>query len=368
MKKVLFVASVTRHILAFHLPFLKYFQEKDWKTEVASKGEDKISFCDVHHEVNFERSPLKKENISAFRQLKNLISTGEYDIIHCHTPVAALLTRLAAKKARKKGTKVYYTAHGFHFFKGAPILNWLIYFPIEWICSFLTDVLITINKEDYAFAKKYMHAKKVCYVPGVGIDVEAIQSVNVERREKRKEIGVPENATVLFSVGELNKNKNHALIVNALAGLKNKNIHYCIAGSGAYEKVLVDLAKEKGLSENLHFLGHRSDIKELLYASDIFCFPSFREGLPVSVMEAMAAGLPCIATDVRGTKDLLKDGQNGILISPTDVKGAKNAIEKLLEDDVLQEKMRKHNKEDILKFSRAQVDGEMIALYKLVEE
>lgn len=367
MKKVLFVASVTRHILAFHLPFLKYFKEKGWQTEVASRGEEEIAFCDIHHEVNFERSPLKKENISAFRQLKKLIDDNAYDIIHCHTPVAALLTRLAARKARKKETKVYYTAHGFHFYQGAPLLNWLIYFPIEWMCSFFTDVLITINKEDNAFAQKHMHAKKVYYVPGVGINVEAIQNVNVDIKKKRKEMGVPEDARLLFSVGELNQNKNHALIINALKELNDKTIHYCIAGSGAKEEVLSDLAKEKNLLGNVHFLGQRSDVKELLYASDIFCFPSFREGLPVSVMEAMSAGLPCVATNIRGTEDLIKDGRNGILISPTDVAGAKDAIRTLIENDALKETMGNHNKEDVLMFSREQVDKEMISLYELFE-
>ena len=178
MKKVLFVAKVVRsHIATFHLPYLKMFKEMGWETAVAAHNDYDdprdcvIPNCDTFFDVPFERFPLSPNNVTSYRQLKKIIDAGEYDIIHCHTPVSAMITRLAALSARKRGTKVIYTAHGFHFFKGAPLINWLLYFPVEWFLARYTDALITINKEDYARAQKFA-AKKVYYVPGVGIDTK----------------------------------------------------------------------------------------------------------------------------------------------------------------------------------------------------
>ena len=168
MKKVLFAATVVKtHIMEFHIPFLRMFQQAGWETAVAARndyedpGDCVIPCCDRYYDIPFERSPLKPGNLRAYRDLKRVIDEGKYNLIHCHTPVGALLTRLAALRVRKKGTKVIYTAHGFHFYRGAPILNWLVYFPAEWLCGFFTDVLITINREDYAFAQKHIHAGKV---------------------------------------------------------------------------------------------------------------------------------------------------------------------------------------------------------------
>ena len=192
MKKVLFVATVVKtHIMEFHIPYLKMFKEMGWNTAVASRNdyenaEDcQIPFCDDYYNVPFERSPIKLSNLKAYKELKKLINNGDYDIIHCHTPVGAMLARLAARRARKRGTKVIYTAHGFHFYKGAPIINWLLYYPVERFLARYTDVLITINKEDYERAQKF-RAKKVCFVHGVGVD------------------------TSKFSVG-INKDYRHAL-------------------------------------------------------------------------------------------------------------------------------------------------------------
>lgn len=175
MKKVLFVATVVKtHIMEFHIPYLKMFKEMGWETAVAAKNDYEvpedcvIPYCDTYYNIQFERNPMALGNIKAYKCLKKVIDEGEYDIIHCHTPVGAMMTRLAAKQARKKGTKVLYTAHGFHFFKGASAVNWLVYYPVEKWLSRYTDVLITINKEDYARAQTFK-AGKVCYVPGVGI-------------------------------------------------------------------------------------------------------------------------------------------------------------------------------------------------------
>ena len=253
------------------------------------------------------RSPLDKNNLKAIREIRKIVSEGHYDIVHCHTPIAAMCTRIACRKLRKNGLKVFYTAHGFHFYQGAPLKNWLLYYPVEWLCAHWTDVLITINREDYARAKKHLHARRVEYVPGVGLDVSKFADAVADRVAKRREIRVPENAFLLLSVGELNGNKNHETVLRALAKLGNENIHYAIAGEGELKKYLSDTAKSLGVEERLHLLGQRSDVPELYKAADAYVHPSFREGLPVSVMEAMASGLPCILSRIRGSVDLASE-------------------------------------------------------------
>ncbi len=237
-KKVLFVATVVKtHINTFHLPFLKMFKEYGWEVHVAAKNDfvDEpcvIPNCDRHFDIDFARSPFSKSNIKAYKQLKQIIEINHYDIIHCHTPVAGVLTRLAARNV--KGTTVIYTAHGFHFYKGAPLINWLIYYPVEHFCAKLTDKLITINQEDYNRAKSWSlrNNGKVYYVPGVGVDIEKIRSISINKEQKKNALGIPNDVKVLLSVGELNENKNHEIIIKTLSKLDNKDFVYLICGKG----------------------------------------------------------------------------------------------------------------------------------------
>lgn len=368
MKKAAYVASVMIHFKSFHIPHLKNLQKRDFETTLIAGDDMDIEGCEKKYKVPFERFPLKINNLKAYGKLKNIFKKEKFNLIHCHTPVASMLTRLAARKIRKNGTKVIYTAHGFHFFEGAPLPNWMIYYPIEWVCSFFTDVLITINKEDYNFAKKHMKAKKVCYVPGVGIDLEKYGSIEIEKNKKREELGIDKEAVMLLSVGELNSNKNHQIIIKAISMLKNKNIHYFIAGKGSKQTELESLVRENGLQDNVHFLGYRNDIAELCVCADIFCFPSFREGLPVSVMEAMATGLPCVVSDIRGNEDLIYDGKGGFLCNPNDSDAFARNIKILFDNSELRKNMGEYNKEKIKEFSLENVGEIMEKLYEEVIE
>ena len=279
------------------------------------------------------RSPLHKGNLESIGQIKKIVEKEKYDIVHCHTPIAAACTRLACRKLRKKQVeKVFYTAHGFHFYKGAPLKNWLVYYPVEKLCSHFTDVLITINQEDYALARKKMKAKNIKYVHGVGIDLSRFQNISFDRNAKRREIGVPEDAVLLLSVGELNENKNHQVIVKAIAKLNNPNVHYAIAGVGDKREYLLELAERLGVSEQLHLLGYRKDFAELYNTVDVFVFPSYREGLSVSIMEAMASGLPCVVSRIRGNTDLICDG-GGALFDPYSAEAFCQAIREVVEGD-----------------------------------
>lgn len=337
LKKVLFVATVVKtHIMEFHIPYLKMFKELGWETAVAAKNdyenlEDcKIPYCDKYFNVPFERFPLKPQNITAYKMLKKIVDDGEYEIVHCHTPVGAMLTRLAAIGARRGGTKVYYTAHGFHFYKGAPLLNWLVYYPVEKLLARYTDVIITINKEDYERAKKFK-TKKVCYVPGVGIDRNRFSmecGTNI-KSEIKKELGIPLDAVVLLSVGELNKNKNHKVIIQALSEMENNNLYYVICGRGPLLEEYQILAEKLGISKRIILTGYRTDVYKFYQVADIFVFPSYREGLPVSMIEAMYNGLPIICTNIRGSRDLVESSENIIVENPDDKKSFIQGIIKL---------------------------------------
>jgi len=324
--------------------------------------------CKVYN-IDCSRNPLSKSNLKVTKQLKSLVQDGDYDIVHCHTPIAAALTRLACRKLRKDGLKVFYTAHGFHFYKGAPFKNWLIYYPIEKICSYMTDVLITINREDYARACKKMKAKKVEYVPGVGIDVEKFRDFDFEdceRNEFRSELGIPSDAKLLVSVGELNENKNHQVVLKAVSLLEDKNIHYAIAGEGESAEQLKNLAKELGISDRFHLLGYRNDVEKLYKEADICCLPSFREGLPVAVIEGMASGLPIVVADNRGTRDLCENGVNGFICNPSSPEEFATAITKILSDNALKEKMIQTNIKKAEDFNVKSINDIMLKIYGIV--
>ena len=331
-KKVLFVATVVKtHMMQFHIPYLKMFQDMGWETAVASRNdyenpEDcRIPYCDTYYDIPFERLPWKRGNIKAYKLLKSIIDGGNYDIIHCHTPVGAMIARLAALSARKKGTKVIYTAHGFHFFKGAPLLNWLLFFPAEWLLAPVTDVLITINNEDYERAKRILKAKRVEFVPGVGIDLAKFQQNAPVREDKRRELGYGEKDFLLLTVAEMTANKNHITTLKALALLKDRpefsDIHYLICGRGEQWPTLEAAAREMGISDHVNFLGYRSDAPQLYHAGDVFVFPTFREGLSVALMEAMASGMTIVCTQIRGNVDLIQDEKTGLFMkfSPEDL-------------------------------------------------
>ncbi len=344
-KKVLFVATVVKtHMMQFHLPYLKLFQDLGWETAVASRNdyenpEDcRIPFCDTYYDVPFERLPWKPRNLTAYRMLKKIIDQGNYDIIHCHTPVGAMVARLAALAARKKGTKVIYTAHGFHFFKGAPLLNWLLFFPVEWVLAPVTDVLITINGEDYARARRCMKAKRIEYVPGVGINTKKFHPDAAIRQEKRRELGFGPEDFLLLTVAEMTKNKNHITNLKALSCLKGQpeyqNMHYLIVGRGEQWQALEQSARELGISDHVHFLGYRTDAADLYRCCDLFLFMPYREGLSVALMEAMGSALPIICTRIRGNEDLVEDGLSGVFAENTPEAVAKAIVQLYREPDL----------------------------------
>lgn len=373
-KKVLFVATVVKtHIVQFHIPYLKMLKEMGWETAVAAKNdyddpnECNISYCDKYYPVAFGRSPLTRDNICAYKELKSIIDEGDFDMIHCHTPVAAFLTRLAARDARKKGCKVVYTAHGYHFYKGAPLLNWLVFFPAEWIASFFTDVLITINREDYKFSRKHLHAKRLEYVQGVGVKLERFQNHSAERDAIRASLGLGKDDFVLLSVAEMTKNKNHRMMLEAMARIPNPHVHLLCAGRGQELENNIALCSQLHLMHRVHFLGYRSDVPQLYAAADVFLFISFREGLSLSLMEAMSSGLPCIVSPIRGNVDLITDRKEGIY-ARLHPKSIAEAIVSLESDPELRRTLGEAAKEKVQAFSLDTISKRMEEIYQSITE
>lgn len=318
--------------------------------------------CGIY-QISCLRSPLNKGNVDAVCELKKIVSVNYYDIVHCHTPIAAACTRIACRKSRKIGTQVIYTAHGFHFYEGAPLRNWLLFYPIEKICSRWTDVLITINKEDYERARRKFSIKKIEYVPGVGIDVKKFLDDPTDKCEKRRQLEIPEKAFVLLSVGELNINKNHQAVIKALGAIKRNNIHYVIAGKGDQGNYLESLASDYGIKKNLHAIGYRSDMPSLYKMADAYILPSIREGLNVSLMEAMASGLPCLAGKIRGNVDLV-DRDGGFLFEPQNISEIRYTIQKIIDSDD-RERMGFYNQQKIRKFDLHAVISSMKKIYNI---
>lgn len=380
MEKVLMLASVPSMIGQFNMPNIKLLQEMGYEVHVACNFDDRsvwdnlrveqfikqLEECNVtYQQINFSRNILKfAEHKMAYQQLLKLVKSNNYRFIHCHTPIGGAIARLVAHKTN---TKIIYTAHGFHFYQGAPLLNWLIFYPVEKYLSKYTDVLITINSEDYNRALK-LKANEVFYVPGIGIDDSMFQMCNIEKGVKRKELHIDDNEIVLLSIGELSKRKNHEIVIKAINQLGTKEVKYVICGIGQQEERLKQLANDLGVSSQVQFLGYRGDIDEICRASDIFAFPSLQEGLPVALMEAMASGLPVICSKIRGNTDLVEEQQGGYLVEASNVDDYVQTITKLIKNTSEREKYGAFNKEVIKEYSIDKVNDRMSFIYKKINK
>lgn len=344
VKKVLFTATVDSHILHFHIPYLKMFKDMGYETHVATNSDEAIPYCDKKYKISFERSPFKLNNLKAIKQLKKVVEKEKFDIIHCHTPMGSVVTRLASKHARKAyGTRVIYTAHGFHFYKGAPKINWLIFYPVEKYLSKYTDDLITINNEDYELAIKKFKAKRTHYVPGVGVDPKKFdfELSQEERHELRNSLGIEDDDIVLIYVAELIKRKNQCMAIESMKELVKENSKYklLLVGKDSYNGKYQELVKKLNLEKSVVFAGYRKDVPKLMKMSDICISTSVQEGLPVNLIEASMCGLPIVATNCRGNRDISK-----ILVDIDNVDEFKNKILHLkIQNNNLNEELKLEN-------------------------
>lgn len=350
MKKILIVCTTDSMIWNFLIPHIQNMESKGYQVECACSitGDFfdllKNKFGFKMHEVGFERSPFNLKNVSAFRHLNALVKKGGFDTLFCHEPVGGAMSRIVG---HINHCKVIYMAHGFHFYKGAPSKMKLFYW-VEKTLARWTDVLVTINQEDYMASLKFAAKQKVL-TNGIGVDTTKFLYAP-DATYIRKELGLYEDEVVLLSVGELIERKNHEVVIRALNSLKNPKVHYAIAGDGEIKDKLINLVKELNLEANVHFLGYRRDINKLCNSADVFVMPSLQEGLSVALMEAMSCGKPIVASRIRGNVDLIDEGKGGFLVEVKNPDAYSAAFKQLLDNRHLWAMMGKYNMNKVKQF------------------
>lgn len=379
MKRALVYASVASMIQQFNMDNIRLLIDSGYQVDVACnmkqgstitiekiesmKQELEMMGVKIYHIPIPRKITAVGEIIESFNFTRKLINEREYALIHCHSPIGGMICRLANRCSnRYRNSKVIYTAHGFHFFKGAPKRNWLLFYPVELACAYFTDILITINQEDYALAQKKFKHTKVVYVPGVGVDTKKFRSNLPKKNNLRQSLEIDNNDILLVSVGELSTRKNHEVVIRALAQIENNSLKYVICGLGSLQDYLEKLVSDLQIESQVFFLGYRSDIADILNISNIYVFPSLQEGLPVALMEAMACGKAVACSKIRGNTDLI-DEKGGALFDPKDSESCMLAIKDLLNRDLTE--MGKYNRKKVEGFSREKVEDCMRKIYKL---
>ncbi|SCX28219.1 Glycosyltransferase involved in cell wall bisynthesis [Ruminococcaceae bacterium P7] len=369
--RVLLTATVQSHICQFHKPLVEVLHAHNCEVHVAArnnlaeKNGLKLDFVEKVFDIPFSRSPKSADNFKAERLLKKVINEGQYDVIHCNTPMGGIITRIAAKQARKNGARLIYTAHGFHFYEGAPKKNWMVFYPIEKYFSRKNDTLITITKEDYRLAKEKFHCQ-VAHIHGVGVDEKRYFPVDeAEKRRLRQEMGYGESQKLLLCVGELLPNKNQKMAIRAMKYIKEKypDAVLFIAGNGPEKDNLEAEIKACGVENNVKMLGYCTHLQDYQHIVDALMSCSYREGLPLNIVEAMLSGTPVVASINRGHKELIQDGETGFLVSANDDKAMADRVLKLLDDEVLAERVGQTACQYAMDYSFTAVKRELEAIY-----
>lgn len=369
--KVLFLATYGDFLATFELSNVKIWKELGCEVHCASNFSEKNynlktgqldEVGAIRHEIQFARSPFSKKNIEAYRQLCRLIREEKIEVIDCHNAVVGVFARLAALQCGVK--KVVYTPHSFFFYKGCPMKNRILYKTAESWLARCTDLLIAINQEDYEAARKMKVRGKALYVPGIGIDAPAIKELPKQREMYRREFQLEPDARIFVSVGELIPRKNHICAIRAFAKANLKNAYYLICGIGQLREELQEVIDSLGMHDRIRLLGYRLDAKEIMKASDVYVFPSFQEGLPVALMEAMACGLPCITSKIRGNTDLIEEGKGGRFFSPEDEAALCGLLQEYARDPEDWKSWGEYNQNKIQKFDIQNVRGIMWEEYQ----
>lgn len=375
MKKVLIISSVASMIDQFNKNNIGILQELGYEVHVATNFENpgtitksrasKLQIyleeqCVKYYQIDFNRNPLNiKRTCEAYSQIKEISLNENYELVHMHSPIGGIIGRIVF---RKKQSLLIYTAHGFHFFKGSPIKNWLLYYPIEKYFSKYTNTLITINKEDFKISKRKFYADKNEYIPGVGVDVNLIN--NCVKQDNIMDYYL--NFFKLICVGELNNNKNQSFLVDVVAELKKilPNVVLFLVGTGPFEEKLRKKCKNLNIENNVIFLGYREDVPYLIKNSDVLLSVSKREGLPINVIEGMACGKPLIVSNCRGNRDLVKNDINGFVIKKYDVSIYADKIYYLYKNPNIRLSMQDYNLKEVLKYSSIEINKRMLNIYE----
>ena len=370
MEKSILITCTDSMMKQFLEPHVRNLAENGYRVEIAcsevlnrmTEVQQDLGDTVKIHRLHLKRSPLALSNIRGYREVKKIIDDGQYDLIWTNEPVMGVATRLAARNARKLGTRVLYMVHGFHFYKGAPLLNWLLFYPAERLMASKADCICTINREDYARAQQ-MRTPKAAYIHGVGIDTDRLQP-GQNMTDLRKELNLPSATFLVLSVGELNENKNQQVIIRALAQLKDPDVHYILCGKGDQLENLQELAEKEHLSGRVHFLGYRKDIADICRQCDVFALPSRREGLSFATIEAKYCGLPVINSGIGGLKDITEDSVSGYVCRPDDMQQYAESICKLKNNPDLRKQMGENNRKTVKDYTLEQTKQEILALVR----
>ncbi len=362
MKKVLVVATLQKTIKGFLIPHVKKIEENGYEVWLAANCSEYLDKKELKDNkwinIEFSRNPFSFSSLKALDQIRKLLSEEKFEFIHLHTPIAAFIGRMAARSLKLKN--IIYIVHGFHFHDGAPIFNWILYYPIEYIAMRWTDIIITINQEDFTRAQKMSGKRtKVYKIDGVGINNEKFYLSDEERKRYRKKLSLKDSDFVIVSVAELNKNKNHIQVLRSLKLLMKEydSIKYFIVGKGPLERKLKLYCKKNGLSDIVFFLGqvNKVEVSRVLNMSDILISASIREGLGVNVVEAMAAGRPVVVTKNRGHKEIVEEYKNGLFVPIGSYEKMKNAIAYMYINKEERKKMGEKAREMAKKFEITKV-------------
>lgn len=367
-EKVLIIATVDQHIRHFHLPLIDKLNEIGYEVDVASNGNESFKNVNQKYKIPFARNPLKLQNIDAYRKLKDIIKNNNYDFIHVNTPTGSAIGRLAAKSQRKKDTRVIYTAHGFHFYKGASLKNWSIFFPIEFLLSKLTDELILINEEDFKRADKFFKTPNKRLINGVGVDSTTYKKIDEkEKAKKRKKFGFDKEDIILTYVAEISKRKNQNVLIDIMKQVVSTNdrVKLLLLGDGEYFEFIRKKVNDYNLQDNIFLLGYKKNVVDYLQVSDIYISTSTQEGLPVNIIEAQFCKLPCVVSNCRGNVDLVHDEKNGYVIdmNKNSIKNFTNKMLNLIENPSLRKNMGLQNANCIKKYDVKVITNEIADLY-----
>lgn len=378
MKKVLLIAAKANMIKQFNMRNIKLLINEGFNVHVAT---DFLEFGSMdNHEANLLKAELENmgvvshqvdfkrgvgsiaANVLTIKQIMEILSSSdEWEFVHAHSPIGGVLGRIAAKL---KGVKSIYTAHGFHFSTKGAIKNWLV-FPVEYLLSFMTDHLILINEGDYVLANRLFKSKNITYIPSVGANVSESLAVSNDEKKAcraniRRKLQFSGNDFVFLSVGELNRNKNHEIIIRAMQNMPS-NVRLVIAGVGERHSEYLDLVDKLNLKDKVKLVGYQHDLTQIHYAADAFLFPSFREGLGMSGLDALLDGLYIIGSNSTNMSDFIINNELGMLISPKRVEEWEGAMLNVLKHNKTPN--LKEHEESLLAFDKERVDNIMAGVY-----
>lgn len=364
--KVLFTASTYSHILNFHLPYLRWFQEQGWIVHVACGGAAApIPYADEVFHLPFEKRMTAPGNFRASAMLRRRMREEHYDLLAAHTALASFFARLALVGLRERPA-VANMVHGYLFDGETPALKRWVLLTAERLTAPQTDLVITMNRWDFETAQRYHLGKRVVNVPGVGVDFSRVQWTEAAPREYlREEFYLPPGAFVLIYPAEFSKRKSQEVLIRAAAELPEEVV-LVLAGDGVLREECRALASSLGVEDRVVFPGHLTDMAPWYAMADAAVTASRSEGLPFNVMEAMHLGLPVVASAVKGHVDLIRHGETGLLYPYGDSAACAEAIRSLLADEDLYRRLGEQARREMESFSLDAVFPTVTEAYELV--